>query len=331
MKKVLVRVPQWLGDAVVSTLFLERLQHQLPNDEIHVLAPDYLKDIFVPHPAVRSVISLSYNTGGTVFEVGRRLKNQGFERIYILPRSFRTAFEAWLAGIPERIGFAGDVRRFLLTHVFDYDATLFYPQRYLKLIGEEKNSIDGRRPFFPKGPSATLPGINWAELPRPFLGVAPASVAPSRTWTEEGFSSVANEFLREKNGTVILLGSAREQSVTGRIKNRIQGSVVDTAGQLDWASLGWVMSQLNALVANDSGLMHVASAFSVPTVVLFGASDPTLAIPRVGSFYPIQHKEISCVPCLRNHCVRVGDFHNICLKTITTDEVMGMLRTKILL
>jgi ADP-heptose:LPS heptosyltransferase len=72
--------------------------------------------------------------------------------------------------------------------------------------------------------------------------------------------------------------------------------------------------------------MHVASAFQKPTVVLFGASAPEVALPPWGRFHALQHTEIACVPCLRNHCVRFGAGHNECLRAITVDEAISALR-----
>ena len=100
----------------------------------------------------------------------------------------------------------------------------------------EKINVEGLRPFFPKKNISSdeisrLLGVDWTTLPRPFLGIAPASVAPSRTWSSEGFSDVARQFLSDKKGTVILLASEREKPVTIKIKQRVSGSVIDTAGK----------------------------------------------------------------------------------------------------
>jgi heptosyltransferase-2 len=329
-KKILVRSPQWLGDSVVSTLFLFRLKKKEPEAEIDVAAPPSLASIFKSHPAVHEFVELPYASGGTVFDAGRILREKSYDAVYLLPRSFRTALEVWLAKIPKRIGYAGDVRRFLLTDVFPYDDRSFYAHRYLKLIGEENLPLDGLRPFFPKADltgaeASQLIGFPYEKLKKPFLGLGPASVARARSWEAKRFVEVAERFLKEKGGTVFLFGSQKESPVTKEIASEIGKDVIDTAGKLDLPQLGWLMSNMNAFLANDSGLMHVASAFDIPTVVLFGPSDPTWALPRNGRFIPLQHKEISCVPCLRNECVRFGSHYKECLRTISSDEVFSVL------
>jgi heptosyltransferase-2 len=263
-----------------------------------------------------------------VWRVAEKIRAKSFDEVYILPRSFRTALEMWLARIPRRIGFSGDMRSLMLTEVVPYDSHLLYAQRYLKLIGEEKVNLEENPPIFPRkeldrAKEELLFKGPLRKLKRPLFAMAPASIAPARMWEPGRFSEVASKILEERGGTVVLFGSKSEQNITAMVGSKIKGAVVDTAGQLDLPELGWVLSQCDFLLANDSGLMHVASCFQVPSVVLFGPSDPTYALPPWGRFVPIQHKEISCVPCLRNHCVRLGDHYKECMNTIGVSEVLG--------
>jgi len=327
MQKILVRAPQWLGDAVVSTVFLSRLKARFPDSEISVLSAPSHVPLFQTHPAVVETISLAYADGKSIFDVARSLRERRFEANYILPRSFRTAAEGWLAKIPRRIGFAGDARRLLLTEAVPYDAHLSYPHRYLKLIGEEALALDSVRPHFPsKEPSPDKKAaLSLDRLTKPVLGIAPASVSSARTWDENRFVEAANRFQSERGGTVLLFGSPSEKEATARVRSGIRGPVIDTAGRCDLAELGWLMGRCDLFLGNDSGLMHVAACFNVPAVTPFGPSDPQFAVPRWGKFFPIQHPEISCVPCLRNDCVRFGAHHKECMKAISTSEVFDAL------
>jgi heptosyltransferase II len=102
-------------------------------------------------------------------------------------------------------------------------------------------------------------------------------------------------------------------------------AAIDTAGRLNLPQLGWLVSQLDKFLGNDSGLMHVAAAFKIPSVVLFGASEPKWALPQTGTFRAIQHPEVFCVPCLRNECVRLGTGYKECQAKITVEEVFSAL------
>lgn len=328
--KILVRAPQWLGDAVVSTFFLKRLHEKEPTCSLAVAAPAYLRALYERHPSVSEFISLPARGEGGVSAAAALLRQTQARTIYILPRSFRTALEAWRAGIPERIGYRGDLRRLLLTQAIPYDANRPYPHRYLKLIGEENFSLRGERPFFPKADltkemAAEKFGFSISQLRSPLLGMGPVSIAPSRTWPAERFAQVAERHIANTGGSVILFGSEREAPVTRSLRDTIGAGAVDTAGKLDLPHLGWFVSQCEKFICNDSGLMHVASAFGVPTVVIFGASDPTFAVPDTGRVAHLQKTEISCVPCLRNHCVRFGDMHLACLNQISMEEAAHAL------
>lgn len=332
-RKILVRSPQWLGDAVVSTVFLQRLKIKEKDSEITVLAPESVAEVFKSHPSVSDIITIEKRHRHP-WRVAEKLKTRGFDSAYILPRSFRTVMEIWMAGIPARVGFGGGLRRFFLTNAVAYDPNLLYAHRYLKLIDEHTMSIDQTPPYFPtldpkRLDSETLLDGLLRGAERPLLGMAPASVAPARTWDPRRFAAVANAFQAERGGTVVLFGSHREKEATLAVKTEVKGPVIDTAGQLNLPELGWVLQNCDVLVANDSGIMHVASAFRVPTVVLFGPSEPRWALPPWGHFIAIQHSEVACVPCLKNECVRFGDFKYECLKAITVDEVISAIKKAI--
>ncbi|MCG3205629.1 MAG: ADP-heptose--LPS heptosyltransferase 2 [Elusimicrobia bacterium] len=322
VKKILIRAPQWLGDAVVSTVFIHRLKQREAEARLSVLCVPSLVTLFETHPDVESVIPLPYPNGG-VMAVGKILKSHGFDEVYILPRSFRSALEVFLAGIPQRIGFSGDFRNLMLTTRFPYQENRLYAHRYLTLIHEETLSLQSLTPYFPV---QTTSNKKLQTLSKPILGMAPLSIAPARTWMAERFSEIARQWLSQKGGTVILFGSAKEQAAIDTIQTSVAGNVINTAGELSLPELGGVLKQCDQFLTNDSGLMHVASALNVPQVILFGASNPQNALPPWGENQSIQHKEISCVPCLRNHCVRLGNDHLACLKAISADEVLQRLR-----
>lgn len=319
-----MRVPQWLGDAVVSTVFLARLRRRHPDAFIAVACRPSLVHIFETFPAVNAVVALPAEGG--LAGASRALRAHNFDTAYILPRSARTALEPWLARIPRRIGFGGDLRALLLTETRRYRFDLLYPRRYLALMDDRGEDLAATPPHFPNAPlpperMSELFGGPWDDLPKPVLGVAPASIAPARTWPSGRFAEVAQRFQRETGGTVVLIGTGKERAVTAEIGARLTGQVVDTTGKLSLTELGAVISRCDRFLVNDSGLMHVAACFGVPTVIPFGSSDPTLILPPWGKFAGPYHHVIDCQPCRRNHCARFGEYQIACLKAVSADEV----------
>lgn len=110
---VLVRGVNWLGDAVMTMPALARLRERYPDAHIALLSPAKLQDLWRRQPAVDSV--LAFEPGESLWSVARRLKNQRFTVGLVLPNSVRSALELWLAGVPQRIGYAARWRRWFLT------------------------------------------------------------------------------------------------------------------------------------------------------------------------------------------------------------------------
>ena len=321
----------------MSTAFISRLKAKNPEAQISVLCAPYLSPIFENHSAVDEVIKLPYQNGGSVFEVANIIKGKSFDEIFILPKSFRTALEAWLSKIPRRVGFSGDMQKFLLTEAHPrFDRKGFDPYRYLRLLGEKDLGAEEIYTFFPKeepdrDAALTLMGRPVKSLPRPILGIAPKSVAQARTWELKRFAEVARRFLDETGGTVFLFGIESERPATSLVKSRAGKGAVDFTGLLNLPEraglLGWALDLCDYFLCNDSGLMHVAIALGVPTLTVYGSGDPNYAsYKKKGPFLSIQHREIFCVPCLRNNCVRFGSSYNECLKAVSVDEVLTGLK-----
>jgi heptosyltransferase-2 len=321
MKRIVVRAPQWLGDAVASTVFLDRLRHQNPQAHISVAAYPSVAPVYQGCPSINDVLPLPAKKQSTVFNAAALLRQGRFDEIYILPLSFRTALEAVVARVPVRIGFAVDVRSFLLTQRVPYDFGITLTHRYLSLIEEATLPPNDMRPYYPAAELPVMPALKG-----PVLGLAPWSIAPARTWAAERFVDVANQFLSTYGGTVVLFGSPQERAASLELEPRLKGPVVNTTGGLDLGQLGTMVRRCDAMLVNDSGLMHVAAVCNVPTVVVFGASGLEQALPLYGRCVGRQHSEVVCVPCWRNRCVRFGSYNNECLKKVTVDEVFNALR-----
>lgn len=307
---------------MVSTVFLERLRRQHEHARITVVAYPVVASVYEGHPSINNVLTLAPKAESSVSAVAKLLRKEKFDAVYLLPRSLRTALEAWWAGIPQRIGFSADWRGLFITQKFPYSHNISLAHRYLRLIGEDALPDDKLKAHYPDKktmPEPTLKG--------PVLGLAPWSLAPARTWLPERFVEVANRFLSTYQGTVILFGSGAERAASAALREKIQGPLIDTTGGLDLFQLGQMIRLCNAMVVNDSGLMHIAAACDIPTVAIFGGGDMRQALPRFGRCVGLWHPEVVCVPCLRNHCPRFGEFQRECLKKVTTTEVFDALRT----
>src|SRR5476649_963501 len=115
--RILVRGTNWLGDAVMTTPALLRLREKFPDAHIALLTPEKLRDLWLHHPAVNEPISFA--SGKNVFAAGRKLRAGKFDLALVLPNSPRSAIEVWIAGIPQRIGYARPWRNLFLTQTVE--------------------------------------------------------------------------------------------------------------------------------------------------------------------------------------------------------------------
>jgi heptosyltransferase-2 len=283
-EKILVRAPNWLGDVVMGTPLVRRLGERHPGAVIDVMVKGSLAAVFQGMPGVRKVIPLSPPDV---------LKGEGYGTAYVLPGSFSSAWNVFRAGIPERIGYAGEGRSVLLTKALRLDERFHYVRRYLGLIGEEGREVGREDFYFPvQEPSFPLPA-------GPLLALAPGSRAVARRWFPERFAAAVARGCRKP--------------------------VVDLCGKTSLPELAGVLKRCGALLTNESGLMHVAWAVGTPVVVAAGPSEQRCTSPFGPGVRVLQHREIPCVPCVRNECYRAGEDRLACLKAIGAEEAVGAL------
>ncbi|MBK6880126.1 MAG: lipopolysaccharide heptosyltransferase II [Elusimicrobia bacterium] len=315
--KILVRAPNWLGDAVMCTPLLRRLAAQ--GHALDVLCRPSVAGVFQGAPGVDAVWVSP--RGESPWATARELKKRRYERAVILPPSFGSALAPCLAGIPERVGWSSDFRRLLLTRAVPVDERFHYVRRYLALIGEEGAEVPSTDLYFPEAPA---PG-GWAgDLTGRLLAVAPGSRAPARRWDPERFAETINRLPPSWAGAV-LLGAPEDAPVAARVESLCRRPVRNLCGKTTLPALAGVLKNCAALLTNESGLMHVGWAVDRPLVVVSGPSNVHATSPFGPHVRVIQHREIPCVPCVKNECLRAPDERNMCLKAVTVREVLDGL------
>ncbi|HRY29152.1 MAG TPA: lipopolysaccharide heptosyltransferase II [Elusimicrobiota bacterium] len=327
-RKIAVRAPNWLGDVVMCTPFLKRLIEKNPEAEVHVLCRPAHGEIFSRFPGVKGVRLLGKDEPWAALV--RRVAAEKFQTGYVLPPSFSSALLFFMAGVPERIGYATDFRRFFLTRALALDERFHYVRRYLGLLGEESREAATSDLFFPAPPDAAH-GARAFLLARgfsfktPCLAVAPGSQAPGRRWEPERFAAVIGALAEKDWPAVVLVGAPGDLPWAEKVRHACSRPVINLCGATDLVTLGDLLRQCSALLTNESGMMHVAWAVGTPTVALAGPSEPRVTSPFGAPVRVLQHREIPCVPCIRNDCYLAGDDYKLCLKSIAVSEVVSAL------
>ncbi len=331
MKRSLVIAPQWIGDAVMSEPLLARLAQR--GDAISVAALPWVAPVYRAMPQVHDVIELPFQHGRLDWAQRRVIAAglQGrFDTALVLPNSIKAALIPFLARIPQRIGYHGEGRFGLLNQRLPNP-----PGRppmvafYSALAGATAVSTEA-------GPHPRLhfeePTLRRATdavgvQPQSYWVFAPgAEYGPAKCWPASHYAELAGSLFAAHGLVVLLLGSGKEAALCEQISAAAPGACRVLAGQTPLIDAMALIAAARGMVSNDSGLMHVAAAFGVPQVAVFGSTSPEHTPPlnpRAEVIWLKEELKLDCMPCFDRVC-RFG--HTRCLTEVTAARAEAALQ-----
>ena len=345
--KVVVRSPNWLGDAVMSVPAIRSIRRGRPDLELTVLAPAKLSEFWMAVGGVDQVIAIG--PGESTPSTAARLRVYEFDAAVIFPNSLRTGLEAWLAGIPRRVGFAGHRREWLLNHVCpEPNERSVAPEgggsqtqkaahqihHYLRLAQCVGAPCLGEREWFPERemPQDRHIGADSSPDFRWKIAVCPgAEFGPAKRWFPERFAEAMRGLSLIQPCEWHLVGVQKDQPIGTSIEEFLtehpvpgsEGAAVRVHNWMGKTSLGELIGLLkgcDALLTNDTGTMHLAVMLGVPVVAVFGSTEP-LATGPVGQMHKVLQHSVPCGPCFLRDCPK--DF--ACMEKVTVHEVVEAL------
>jgi heptosyltransferase-2 len=318
----------WVGDNVLALPAYKALQHRFRSEGgIAVAAPANVAPLLEATGVFKRVIAWPRGTRRRI----SLLREGTFRRAIILPNSFRSAFVAFAAGIGERWGYPTDARRLFLSHPVAQAPRGHQLDDYTSLLAalNAPRVVDDIPAI--KLPAAVrergrkrLVSIG-VHLDRPVFGIhAGGLYGRAKHWGDSRYVDTINR-LRLEGFDVVLLTSPGERPQAERIATTCNGvPIIGHDG--DVLDLAAAMSHCAAIVTNDSGPLHVAAALAIPSVSIFGPTDPERTVIP-GASHVVRSK-IACQPCYQRQCP-LG--HHRCMTDITVDEVFraasGLFRT----
>jgi heptosyltransferase-2 len=325
--RILVGSPNWVGDVVMSLPVLAGLARLFPQAKITVLAAPRVAPLFSAQPEVTEIVP--YPNGRERWRTLWGLRGR-FDLALALPNSLSSALGLYLAGVPNRVGYNADARRPFLTvalsgrrHLAGVH-TVFYYLGLLQAFGEVTA-------FTPPALYLTAQEIEAAgellassaiSYSGPWVGLSPgAAYGPAKRWPPERFAALAGELQEELGARIVLLGGPEDQESAALLKERLRRPVLDLIGRTRLRQALGVLTHLNLLITNDSGLMHAAAALGVPLLALFGSTDPVATSPFTSRAQVLYHR-LSCSPCFKRTCEEGYP----CLTAISVAEVMDAAR-----
>ena len=300
---ILVRLPNWLGDVVMSLGFLEKLNQDFPDSTIDVIVKKGLEEIVVHVKAVNQVFSFSksdYKGITGVWKYGKKLAAQKkYDVFFCLPDSFSSALMGFACRARIRIGYKKELRSFLLTHSFNRPKGLHRVEEYFALIDYffKQKQISGPQ-------TIELPKEN-GENDSPYIVVNVNSEAISRRLPVEKSVELIGLLQQKYHYPFKLIGGPNDlphvQEIFGLLTQK--NNVEILAGKTSLKQLMQVIQGASLVVTTDSGPAHIASASGVPSVAIFGAGNEQNTGPYHNpKAIVVRNGQLPCEPCVKNTC-----------------------------
>jgi heptosyltransferase-2 len=324
----LVVAPQWIGDAVMTEPLLRRLHAR--GEQLTVGAVPWVAPVYRAMPQVAEVVEFPFQHGGLQFAARRRLAREmdgRFDSAYVLPNSLKSALLPFLAAIPRRVGYLGEARVGLLTHRLRNPKGKPPMVAFYSALSGDTQGLEQDRPQLHVPDEAIDAAVRAQGVQRGgYLVMAPgAEFGPSKRWPEAHYAQLA----ASQGLPVLLLGSGKDGPVCEAIVQVSNGVAHNLAGRTSLAEAFALIAGARAMVSNDSGLMHVAAAFGLPQVALFGSSSPLHTPPLNDRAHILWLKQdpaylppLDCSPCFERECP-LG--HHRCLNDLSPAQVAAAL------
>jgi heptosyltransferase II len=321
----------FLGDTILTTPLLVQLARRGPVDVVTTpAAASLLKE----HPVVRDVIV--YDKRGAhsglfgLTTLAARLRSARYDAAVLAQGSLRSAALAFLARVPERIGFATSAGSWLYTTKVAYRDDLHHAARLLLL-----SRPNGREPTAEETRPSLAPGEAERQLVDDLLrraGVAPGerliALAPGSVWGTKRWPYYAQLAAALADaGRIVIVGGRDDASLGLEIREAVPDAV-DATGALPLLGSAELIGRSAVIVTNDSSPLHLASAMGTPTVAIFGPTVPDFGFgPLAPSSVVVGHETLTCRPCHRHGPRRCPLTHFRCMRELTADLVAERART----
>lgn len=332
-KNIIVKMPNWIGDAVMATPVLADLKRAFDGVKITALGLPHIVELIKKDPNVDEEIRYE-NQSGWIRRaehdgVIRDLQKGRYDAGILLTNSFSSAWWFWRGGVQNKVGFKGGFRSWLL------DAAVPFPkdleERHLvevyKLLLEPFGiPVSNTKPKLYLSPEdqqyqENFLKLNGIEEDSVLIGINPgASYGSAKCWLPERFSAVAKRLLDDPRVVVVFFGDEGTKELIQGICKGMGSRVVNMAAKTTLRELMALIAKCRVFLTNDSGPMHIASAFKIPLVALFGSTNDVKTGPYNGG--SVINKKAACSPCYKRQCPI--DFR--CMTSISEDEVYKKLK-----
>lgn len=326
-ERLVVLAPNWLGDVVMAEPAVAAIRRSNPAAHVSVAARASVAGVLAFMDGLDAV--LPFPAGASAGAHARLLAAGRFGRAVLLPNSFRSAWVVRRAGIPARGGFRADGRSWLLTDRVDRPAGMTQVEYYLALttaLGYPALSRVPRLSLTPAASAAAAAALraHGCDLSASFVVLAPgAAFGRAKQWEPAHVARLVERLL-ERGEQPVLVGAPADRDTAARVMAALPagaaGRVVSLVGETDLDALAGVLAAARAVVANDSGALHLAAAFGTPVAAVFGPTDERLTAPTPHdpARAAVLTHQVWCRPCGLREC----PIDHACMKGVAPERVL---------
>ena len=341
MNRVLVRLPNWVGDVVMATPMLRALRAHLPEARIDLLGKPSLQPLVDGLPFYDEYVALPRSIAGR-WRLADALRARDYEVALILPHSFGSAWPMALARIPRRVGYTKYAsRRWLLTDplpvAYDDDGRFVPTPMYELYLGFVRRlGGPGNADLWPELPLAPQTAAEVQALRErhglldtPYIILNPgASFGASKLWTPEGFAAVADALHAETGARIVLVGGPDEAATGQMVLDHATAPVVDLChAPVGLATLYGLIAECALLITVDSGPRHMAVAARKPVVVIMGPTDPRYTNACLDRTAIVRLADLYCLGCHYKTCPTEHECMRLLPPQRVIDAAFGLLAT----
>lgn len=331
INKIGIFQTSFIGDSVLTTPLIQKTAKLFPDAKIVVITRPQTEDIFRPMKEVDQIIlndKKGWNKIFGVWKTAKAIKETGVDILLVPHRSFRSALIAWLSRVPIRIGFTSSEGWFLYTKTIPFSWMIHDAERNLSLLhGIVKENFKAEKLNMRYAPSAEE---NVARLMKDFnlegktlVGIHPGSAWATKCWPFENFVELISRIETELHLQTVVVGGGKTDADLGeKLCQLSQGHCANLCGKTSLADLMALMGHFKLFITNDSGPMHIATAFGVPTLAIFGPTTKELGFFPYGQGHRVlEVKGLDCRPCALHGGRKCPKGHFKCMRLITVDDV----------
>ena len=305
---------------------LRDLRAAYPDALVTVAARAPVAPLFAMLPDPPDIVTIT--RGG---DAARQIRAGAFDAGLLLPNAFGAAWTLWRAGVPERWGYATDLRRPLLTRAVRPPSSCHQVRYYQHLttsLGCEAGAPEPRLVVTDATraeAAALLRGAGWQG--EPLVAIAPgAAFGGAKRWPAASFAATLVA-LSADGVRAVLVGSAADAAASFEVlacAGAASRAPIDLTGQTTLAQLAGVLTLCQAVVSNDSGAMHVAAALGLPVTAIFGPTNADETAPRGSRAATVLHGTAWCRPCMLRECPLTQQ----CMRQVSPDQVVASVRSQ---